>query len=200
MNEQEILHEQAMILFDRAVRHHLNGELGDAIELYRRSIAIHPTAEAHTYLGWAYSIFNRYDEAIAECHKAIALDPTLGNPYNDIGAYLIEKEAWEEAVPGWKKRRATNYKTPSLRFCQFGPCLRTFGRRARLWPATATPKTCLPFTCRPSGPKIASWENSANRCRAPLATSTCLPWAKCAANIGGWRKPTMRSGLAFTRA
>ncbi len=121
MNEQEILHEQAMILFDRAVRHHLNGELGDAIELYRRSIAIHPTAEAHTYLGWAYSIFNRYDEAIAECQKAIALDPTFGNPYNDIGAYLIEKEAWEEAVPWLEKAaRATHYKTPHYAYVNLG--------------------------------------------------------------------------------
>jgi tetratricopeptide (TPR) repeat protein len=31
------------------------------------------------------------DDAIAECKKAVELDPDLGNPYNDIGAYLIEK-------------------------------------------------------------------------------------------------------------
>ena len=42
-----------------------------AIELYQRSINVHPTAEAHTFLGWVYSFQDRYDEAIAECLEAI---------------------------------------------------------------------------------------------------------------------------------
>ena len=33
----------------------------------------------------------KLDEAIEECYKAIDRDPDFGNPYNDIGAYLIEK-------------------------------------------------------------------------------------------------------------
>ncbi|MBK8987204.1 MAG: tetratricopeptide repeat protein [Chloroflexi bacterium] len=121
MNEQDILHEQAMVLFDRAYRHHRNGELGDAIELYRRSIAMHPTAEAHTYLGWAYSVFGRYDEAIAECHKAIQLNPNWGNPYNDIGAYLIEMERWEEAVPWLEKAiHVTQYDLTHYAYMNLG--------------------------------------------------------------------------------
>lgn len=121
MNEQEILHEQAMILFDRAYRNHQNGELGDAIDLYRRSIAIHPTAKAYTFLGWAYSQFGRYDEAIAACEEAITLDPSLGNPYNDIGSYLIAQERWEEAVP-WLERamRATQYDAPHYPYINLG--------------------------------------------------------------------------------
>jgi tetratricopeptide (TPR) repeat protein len=62
-----------------------------AIELYQRSIETYPTAEAHTFLGWVYSFQNRYDEAIAECLEAIRVDETLGNPYNDIGSYLLAK-------------------------------------------------------------------------------------------------------------
>jgi hypothetical protein len=31
------------------------------------------------------------DDAITECHHAIEVDPDFGNPYNDIGAYLIEQ-------------------------------------------------------------------------------------------------------------
>ena len=121
MNEQEILHEQAMILFDRAFRHHANGELGDAIALYRRSIALHPTAKAHTFLGWAYSLLDRYEEAIAECQKAIDLDPDLGNPYNDIGSYLIEMSRWEEALPWLEKAtRAANYDAPHYPFVNLG--------------------------------------------------------------------------------
>jgi tetratricopeptide (TPR) repeat protein len=62
-----------------------------AIELYKRSIETYPTAEAHTFLGWVYSFQDRYDEAIAECLEAIRVDETLGNPYNDIGSYLLAK-------------------------------------------------------------------------------------------------------------
>ncbi len=121
MNDQEILQEQALILFERAYRHHFNGELGDAIELYRRSIALHPTAKAHTFLGWAYSLFKRYEEAIVECQQAIALDPDLGNPYNDIGSYLIELEQWEEAIP-WLEQatRAAHYDAPHYPYINLG--------------------------------------------------------------------------------
>jgi len=62
-----------------------------AIELYKRSIEVHPTAEAHTFLGWVYSFQQRYDEAIDECLRAINVDDSLGNPYNDIGSYLLAK-------------------------------------------------------------------------------------------------------------
>jgi tetratricopeptide (TPR) repeat protein len=60
------------------------------MQLYQASLAEAPTAEAYTFLGWAYSFERRFDEAIAHCKRAIATDPSLGNPYNDIGCYLIE--------------------------------------------------------------------------------------------------------------
>ena len=68
---------------------HQAGEYADAAALYRRSIEIHPTAEAHTYLGWSLSLLGKLDDAIAECKKAIAVDPEFANPYNDIGTYLV---------------------------------------------------------------------------------------------------------------
>ena len=81
----------------------MNGRLDEATELYGRSLAICPTAEAHTFLGWVYSMQHRPEDAIAECHRAIAVDPEFGNPYNDIGAYLIEMGRLEEAIP-WLER------------------------------------------------------------------------------------------------
>ncbi len=109
------MREQALILNNRAIRHQQQGELGDAIALYRRSIATYPTPEAHTYLGWAYAILDRYDEAITECEKAITLDPDYGNPYNDIGAYLIELGRPEEALVWLDKAiAATRYATPQF--------------------------------------------------------------------------------------
>jgi tetratricopeptide (TPR) repeat protein len=82
------------------------GRLEEAMTHYRRSIAIQPTAEAHTFLGWALSYLGRHDDAIAECKLAISIDPDFGNPYNDIGAYLIELDREDEAV-AWLERAKT---------------------------------------------------------------------------------------------
>jgi len=81
----------------------LAGDLAGAVHLYQASLAELPTAEAHTFLGWVYSFERRYDEAIAQCKRAIAVDPTFGNPYNDIGCYLIELGREDDAIP-WLKR------------------------------------------------------------------------------------------------
>ena len=78
-------------LFHEAYEAQLAHDYERAIELYKRSIETCPTAEAHTFLGWVYSFQGRYDEAIEECLKAIGVDETLGNPYNDIGSYLLAK-------------------------------------------------------------------------------------------------------------
>ena len=53
----------------------MKGELEEAVNLYKQSIAAHPTAEAYTFLGWTYSFMGRLDDAIEECHKAIEQDP-----------------------------------------------------------------------------------------------------------------------------
>lgn len=95
--------EEAMALFREAYQHQLQGEFEEAIQIYQRSIAACPTAEAHTFLGWTYSFQGRWEAAIQECLKAIEVDPTFGNPYNDIGAYLIELNRLEEAVSWFKK-------------------------------------------------------------------------------------------------
>jgi Tfp pilus assembly protein PilF len=100
-------------LLGRAFQAQMSGDLARAIDLYQRSIAACPTAEAHTFLGWTYSFQGRLEDAIEECRKAIAVDPTFGNPYNDIGAYLIEMGRLDEAIP-WLERatRATRYESP----------------------------------------------------------------------------------------
>jgi len=87
------------------------GQIDRAISLYRQAIECYPTAQAYTYLGWALSIKGYPEKAIAECLKAIELDPDYGNPYNDIGAYLIQQRRYKEAV-GWleKALKAPNYE------------------------------------------------------------------------------------------
>jgi tetratricopeptide (TPR) repeat protein len=94
---------EALRLFQSAYEAQMRGELDEAADLYKQSIDSFPTAEAHTFLGWTYSFMGLTDEAIAECHRAIDVDPDFGNPYNDIGAYLIEQGNLHSAIP-WFRR------------------------------------------------------------------------------------------------
>jgi len=102
---------EARRYFELAYRAQMDRRIDEAISLYEKSIEAQPTAEAHTFLGWAKSAQSRLDEAIAHCHAAIEIDPDFGNPYNDIGAYLIELGRPEEAIP-WLTRamRASRYE------------------------------------------------------------------------------------------
>jgi tetratricopeptide (TPR) repeat protein len=93
---------EAIELFRRAFEAQQMEDYAEAIELYQRSIAAYPTAEAHTFLGWVYSFQGRYDDAIDECLEAIRVDPTLGNPYNDIGSYLVAKGNYYDSVKWFK--------------------------------------------------------------------------------------------------
>lgn len=95
--------ERALALIETAMKHQMEQEFADAIRLYKESIALYPTADAHTYLGWAYSFLGRLNEAIAECEIAIELDPDFGNPYNDIGVYLMQQQRFDDAIP-WLER------------------------------------------------------------------------------------------------
>ena len=81
----------------------VRGDLDEAIALYRKSLACVPTAEAHTFLDWIFSFRGDYAAAIRECHRAIEVDPRLGNPYNDIGSYLIALGRPKEAVSWLRK-------------------------------------------------------------------------------------------------
>ena len=90
--------QKAITLFRKGYERQTAGRLEEAIRCYRDSIQTFPTAEAHTFLGWSYSFQGRYEDAILECRRAIDIDPEFGNPWNDIGAYLIELGRYDEAI------------------------------------------------------------------------------------------------------
>jgi tetratricopeptide (TPR) repeat protein len=100
-------HELALELFQQAYTLQMQGDLETAVALYRRSIELFPTAEAYTFLGWTYSFQGRVDDAIEQCKNAILIDPGFGNPYNDIGAYLIGGNKFDEAIPWLEKAIAS---------------------------------------------------------------------------------------------
>lgn len=127
--EENITLQQAKILIERAYRSQMKGEFDRAIELYERSLKITPTAEAYTYLGWTYSMMNRYEEAIAHCLRAIEVDPDFGNPYNDIGSYFIDLGEPAEAVEWLEKAtQAPRYETPQFPYFNLGRAYEQLGQ------------------------------------------------------------------------
>ncbi|MFQ5777986.1 MAG: tetratricopeptide repeat protein [Terriglobia bacterium] len=108
-------------LFQQAYRQQMKGAFDEAVALYQESIELFPTAEAHTFLGWTYSYLGRYPEAIEECRRAIEIDPDFGNPYNDIGAYLIEQGQPDQAV-SWleKATHAPRYQARCFPYFNLG--------------------------------------------------------------------------------
>lgn len=89
---------RAQEFLKKAYKLQMQGKLKEAIENYKLSIDCYPTAEAYTYLGWTYSFQGELDKAILECKNAIDIDPDFGNPYNDIGSYLIQQGKIDEAI------------------------------------------------------------------------------------------------------
>ena len=103
--EQEIINpdkRKAVALFNQAYDAQRAQDYKVAIKLYKKSIEIFPTAEAYTFLAWVHSFEGNYDLAIAECLAAIAVDADFGNPYNDIGSYLIAKGNYFDCVRWFK--------------------------------------------------------------------------------------------------
>ena len=108
-------------LFQQAYELQMKGQLEEAVNLYKQSLDTFPTAEAYTFLGWTYSFMGQLNEAIEECHRAINLDPDFGNPYNDIGAYLIELNQLDEAIPWFEKAmQAKRYESPAFPHMNLG--------------------------------------------------------------------------------
>jgi tetratricopeptide (TPR) repeat protein len=117
-------------LFYQAYARHMSGQLEDAILLYRQSVETLPTAEALTFLGWAYRFQGKLEQAIEECKNAILIDPTLGNPFNDIGAYLIDLERYEEAIPWLEKAtRSQRYASYHYPWFNLGRAYEALGQR-----------------------------------------------------------------------
>lgn len=95
----EAKRQEAMELVGKAYQRQMKGRMDEALALYDQSLQVFPTAEAYTFRGWAKSARRDFEGAIADCQKALDLDPEFGNAYNDIGAYYLELGQLDDALP-----------------------------------------------------------------------------------------------------
>jgi Tfp pilus assembly protein PilF len=114
-------HARALELCREGTVRLLSGSIAEAVALFTRSLAEHPTAEAYTFRGWAYSFDGRLEDAIAECRHAIDTDPSYGNPYNDIGCYLMQQGKPEEAMTWFEQaKKAMRYEPRHFPYLNLG--------------------------------------------------------------------------------
>ena len=85
--------------FELAYELQMRAEYDKALYYYNRSLDCMPSPEAFTFMAWTESMRGDYQKAIGLCRKAIDLDPDFGNPWNDIGAYLLALDRPEDAIP-----------------------------------------------------------------------------------------------------
>jgi tetratricopeptide (TPR) repeat protein len=147
---------QALDLWREGYRLQASGDVEAAMQAYRRSLAVWPTAEAHTFLGWAMSFQGRLDEAIEECHRAIAVDPEFGNPYNDIGVYLMQQDKLDDAIPWLEKaKRAPRYEPRHFPFMNLG---RVYVKQGKWWDALRELETAAKLAPRDAAARHAFHE------------------------------------------
>jgi len=119
---------QAAELFQNGYRLQSMGLAPEAVTMYRRSIELKPTAEAHTCLARAYRLGGQIPEAIEECRQAILIDPGFGGAHNDLGAYLVDREQYAEAIPSLERAlECSTYPTPHYAWYNLARAHRALG-------------------------------------------------------------------------
>jgi Tfp pilus assembly protein PilF/protein-L-isoaspartate O-methyltransferase len=105
----------ARLAFHLGYTQQTTGHLDQALEAYAASVEVLPTAEAYTFRGWVHSLRDELSAAIEDCQRAIDEDPSLGNPYNDIGTYRLEQGHPSEAIDWFEKALdADRYASPEF--------------------------------------------------------------------------------------
>ncbi len=116
-----------MGIFELATEH-----LGEAFRLA-------PTAESATFVGWAMSEMDDSWGALGWCRKAIETDERLGNPWNDIGAVLLQMEQPAAAIP-WlaAATRSQRYDAPGHPWSNLARAHEALGNKIAAFDAART--------------------------------------------------------------
>jgi adenylate cyclase len=82
----------------------------------------------HSLLGAVYHLMGRYEEAISEVERAIALGPNAADHYSLLGEITSCAGRWEEGIPIFKKAIRLNPFPPADYFSSLGRSYMMTGR------------------------------------------------------------------------
>lgn len=77
-------------------------EYQKTIELYREK-KDKKEAEGYLYLGVAYSLIEKYDDAIVACKKSLEINPNLEDGHYFMGTCYYKKNMFDDAIAEFKK-------------------------------------------------------------------------------------------------
>jgi Tfp pilus assembly protein PilF len=131
-----MLSQQSAIMaqdyFELAYEMQMHGELDKALYYYGRSLDCVESPEAYTFMAWAESMRGSFEKAIGLCRKAIDIDPDFGNPWNDLGAYLLALDRPLDAIPYLEQAlRCPRYLTYHYAHYNLGRAYEKLGDRMR---------------------------------------------------------------------
>ena len=69
-------HDAALWFVERAQELQQARQLDRAVVCFKRSLELYPTVQGHAYLGLTYSAQGRFNDAVRECERALAIDAT----------------------------------------------------------------------------------------------------------------------------
>jgi tetratricopeptide (TPR) repeat protein len=90
-------------LIESGLRLVAEGKYELAREEFKKANRQFRSAESLTYWGWMEYQLGDIEKAVILCKKAIKVDPGFGNPYNDIGSYLVVLGREDEALEWFQK-------------------------------------------------------------------------------------------------
>ncbi|MEZ4751369.1 MAG: tetratricopeptide repeat protein [Bdellovibrionota bacterium] len=107
----EFTERRAGKLLDKGMGAAECGRFREARDHFKSAAKAMESADALTYWGWMEHHLGNTQFAIYLCKRAIQLDPEFGNPYNDIGSYLMNLNRMDEAIPWLEKAaKASRYE------------------------------------------------------------------------------------------
>jgi adenylate cyclase len=95
--------------------------IGKSIKLVKKAIVLDDTLpEAHSLLGFLYSMTRQHDKAIAQAEKAVALNPNSGWAHFIVGKTLFFAGRAEESIPEYKRAIRLNPIPPNHHIWSLG--------------------------------------------------------------------------------
>jgi len=116
--------DAARIHTELGQRYLASGDLQTALAKLTSALQFDPNyAPAHTVIAVVYQRINQLPEAELHYRKAVALEPTKGDPNNNLGLFLCSTGRYAEADVYFRKAVADPfYQTPDLALNNEGIC------------------------------------------------------------------------------